>query len=177
MAQTILVIDDSASLRQVVAMALKGAGYTVLEAGDGLAALALLDGRKIGMAVCDVNMPRMGGMSCQGGQGPAGLPLPAHPDADNGKPGVQEGRRPRRGRQGLDGQAIFSLVPAERSVQALPALITGAAAQPGPSMTSTFELPTELTIYGAMETRDALLAWATSRPPGRTARWEVSACR
>lgn len=62
MAQTILIIDDSASLRQIVAMALKGAGYTVLEAGDGLAALALLDGRKIGMAVCDVNMPRMNGI-------------------------------------------------------------------------------------------------------------------
>jgi two-component system chemotaxis response regulator CheY len=62
MAQTILVIDDSASLRQIVAMALKGAGYTVLEAGDGMAALALLDGRKIGMAVCDVNMPRMNGI-------------------------------------------------------------------------------------------------------------------
>ncbi len=62
MAQTILVIDDSASLRQVVAMALRGAGYEVLEAGDGQAALALLDGRKIGMAVCDVNMPRMNGI-------------------------------------------------------------------------------------------------------------------
>jgi two-component system chemotaxis response regulator CheY len=62
MAQTILVIDDSASLRQVVAMALQGAGYDVLQAGDGQAALALLDGRKIGMAVCDVNMPRMNGI-------------------------------------------------------------------------------------------------------------------
>ncbi|MBP8286904.1 MAG: response regulator [Rhodoferax sp.] len=62
MAQTILVIDDSASLRQVVAMALKGAGYDVLEAGDGQAALALLDGRKIHMAICDVNMPRMNGI-------------------------------------------------------------------------------------------------------------------
>lgn len=62
MAQTILVIDDSASLRQVVTMALQGAGYEVLQAGDGQAALALLDGRKIGMAVCDVNMPRMNGI-------------------------------------------------------------------------------------------------------------------
>ena len=62
MAQTILVIDDSASLRQVVAMALKGAGYDVLEAGDGQAALALLDGRKVNMAICDVNMPRMNGI-------------------------------------------------------------------------------------------------------------------
>lgn len=62
MAQTILVIDDSASLRQVVAMALQGAGYEVLQAGDGQAAMALLDGRKINMAVCDVNMPRMNGI-------------------------------------------------------------------------------------------------------------------
>ena len=62
MAQTILIIDDSASLSQVVAMALQGAGYDVLQAGDGQAALALLDGRKIGMAICDVNMPRMNGI-------------------------------------------------------------------------------------------------------------------
>ncbi len=62
MAQTILVVDDSASLRQVVVMALQGAGYEVLQAGDGQAALALLDGRKIHMVVCDVNMPRMNGI-------------------------------------------------------------------------------------------------------------------
>ncbi len=62
MAVSILVIDDSASLRQVVAMTLKAAGYDVLQAGDGREALAMLDGRKIGMAVCDVNMPNMNGI-------------------------------------------------------------------------------------------------------------------
>ena len=62
MAKTILVIDDSASLRQVVKMALTGAGYNVLEAGDGQAALALLDGRQVNMAICDVNMPIMNGI-------------------------------------------------------------------------------------------------------------------
>jgi two-component system, chemotaxis family, chemotaxis protein CheY len=62
MAKTILVVDDSASLRQVVKMALQGAGYSVLEAGDGAAALALLDGRTVDMVVCDVNMPRMSGI-------------------------------------------------------------------------------------------------------------------
>ena len=39
-----------------------GAGYNVLEAGDGQAALALLDGRSINMVVCDVNMPIMNGI-------------------------------------------------------------------------------------------------------------------
>ncbi|MEY4736420.1 MAG: hypothetical protein RL302_739 [Pseudomonadota bacterium] len=62
MALTILVIDDSTSLRQVVAMTLKGAGYDVLQAGDGKEALAFLDGRKIAMSVCDVNMPNMNGI-------------------------------------------------------------------------------------------------------------------
>ena len=62
MAKTVLVIDDSASLRQVVKMALTGAGYSVIEAGDGQAALALLDGRQINMAICDVNMPVMNGI-------------------------------------------------------------------------------------------------------------------
>lgn len=62
MAKTILVIDDSASLRQVVRMALTGAGYDVIEAPDGKAALGLLDGRQVNMAVCDINMPVMNGI-------------------------------------------------------------------------------------------------------------------
>lgn len=62
MAKTILVIDDSSSLRKVVGMALTGAGYNVIEACDGKEALALLDGRTINMAVCDVNMPNMNGI-------------------------------------------------------------------------------------------------------------------
>lgn len=62
MAKTILIIDDSASLRQVVRMALTGAGYNVIEAGNGKLALALLDGRPVHMAICDVNMPIMNGI-------------------------------------------------------------------------------------------------------------------
>lgn len=62
MSKTILIVDDSASLRQVVRMALQAAGHTVLEAGDGKAALAMLDGRTVDMAVCDVNMPVLNGI-------------------------------------------------------------------------------------------------------------------
>lgn len=63
MAKTILVVDDSASLRQVVGIALTGAGYEVLEASDGKDALGKLDGRKVHLIISDVNMPNMDGIS------------------------------------------------------------------------------------------------------------------
>lgn len=63
MAKTILIIDDSVSLRQVVGIALAGAGYEVLEAYDGQDALTKLDGRKIHLMICDVNMPNMDGIT------------------------------------------------------------------------------------------------------------------
>ena len=59
----ILVIDDSASLRQVVGITLKTAGFEVLEAADGQDALGKLDGRKIHLMICDVNMPVMDGIT------------------------------------------------------------------------------------------------------------------
>ena len=64
MAKTILVVDDSASLRTVVKMALTRAGYDVLEAGDGREALAVLDrASKVHLIVSDVNMPNMDGIT------------------------------------------------------------------------------------------------------------------
>lgn len=63
MAKTILVVDDSASLRQVVGIALKGAGYDVVEGCDGKDALGKLDGRKLNLIISDVNMPNMDGIS------------------------------------------------------------------------------------------------------------------
>ena len=63
MAKTIMIIDDSVSLRQVVGIALSTAGYEVIEACDGQDALAKLTGAKIHLMICDVNMPNMDGIS------------------------------------------------------------------------------------------------------------------
>ena len=64
MAKTVLIVDDSSSLRTVVRMALTRAGYEVLEASDGLEGLARLDeGQRVHLVVSDVNMPRMDGIS------------------------------------------------------------------------------------------------------------------
>ncbi len=63
MSKSIMIVDDSASLRQVVSIALTGAGYEVVEACDGKDALAKLDGRKLHLIISDVNMPNMDGIS------------------------------------------------------------------------------------------------------------------
>ena len=63
MNKTIMIVDDSASLRQVVGIALRQAGYDVLEAGDGKDALSKLNGQKVHMIISDVNMPNMDGIS------------------------------------------------------------------------------------------------------------------
>ena len=63
MRKKILVIDDSASLRQVVSIALNTAGYEPIEAEDGQDALVKLTGNKIHLAICDVNMPVMDGIT------------------------------------------------------------------------------------------------------------------
>lgn len=64
MAKTILIVDDSSSLRMVVKLALMRAGYEVIEAGDGKEALAQLEKTaKVHLIVSDVNMPNMDGIT------------------------------------------------------------------------------------------------------------------
>jgi two-component system chemotaxis response regulator CheY len=64
MPKTILIVDDSSSLRTVVKIALGRAGYDVLEAGDGKEGLTALDkAGKVHLIVSDVNMPHMDGIS------------------------------------------------------------------------------------------------------------------
>ena len=63
MAKTILILDDSAPIRQVVSIALRGAGYEVIEAKDGIDGIDKLNGQKLNLIITDVNMPRMDGIT------------------------------------------------------------------------------------------------------------------
>ncbi|AVS62979.1 response regulator [Paracidovorax avenae] len=63
MAKTILIVDDSASVRSVVGIALRGAGYDVIEGCDGSDALRRLTGQKVHLIISDVNMPNMDGIT------------------------------------------------------------------------------------------------------------------
>jgi two-component system chemotaxis response regulator CheY len=62
MTKTIMVVDDSASLRMVVGMALKNAGYGVIEGCDGKDALGKLTGQKVHLIITDLNMPNLDGI-------------------------------------------------------------------------------------------------------------------
>ena len=64
MGKTILVVDDSVSMRQMVSFTLTGAGYEVVEAGDGKEAVDKLNGgAKPNLVITDLNMPNMDGIS------------------------------------------------------------------------------------------------------------------
>ncbi|HRH77547.1 MAG TPA: response regulator [Cellvibrionaceae bacterium] len=63
MSKVILVVDDSTSVRQLVGIALRECGYTIIEAQDGSEALKKLAGQKVDLVVSDVNMPNMDGIT------------------------------------------------------------------------------------------------------------------
>jgi two-component system chemotaxis response regulator CheY len=63
MSKKVLVVDDSATVRQQVRSALSMAGFEVVEASDGVDGMARIDeSRDLSAVICDVNMPRMNGL-------------------------------------------------------------------------------------------------------------------
>jgi two-component system, chemotaxis family, chemotaxis protein CheY len=60
--KTILTVDDSASVRQMVKITLSAAGYAVVEASDGRDGLAKAQSHSVNMIVTDLNMPNMNGL-------------------------------------------------------------------------------------------------------------------
>ena len=62
MGKTVMIVDDSASMRQVVGFALKDAGFDVIAAVDGKDAVGKLTGTKVDMIITDLNMPNLNGI-------------------------------------------------------------------------------------------------------------------
>jgi len=62
MGKKVLFVDDSASMRQVVGMAITGAGYDVTTAVDGVDGVAKLNQDKFDVIISDLNMPNMNGI-------------------------------------------------------------------------------------------------------------------
>ncbi len=63
MAKRILTVDDSKTMRDMVSFTLKGAGFEVVEAEDGVKAIALLAKTKVDAIITDINMPNMDGVT------------------------------------------------------------------------------------------------------------------
>jgi two-component system chemotaxis response regulator CheY len=63
MSKTVLTVDDSASMRQMVKLTLSGAGYDVVEAADGKEALARIGSADVKLVITDLNMPTMDGLA------------------------------------------------------------------------------------------------------------------
>jgi two-component system chemotaxis response regulator CheY len=62
MAKTIMTVDDSSSMRQMVSFTLTDAGFTAVQACDGVDAISKVDNQKIDLFITDLNMPNMDGM-------------------------------------------------------------------------------------------------------------------
>ena len=62
MGRNILIVDDSASMRQLVSFTLSDAGYDVVQAVDGADAMDKATGLKAEMVITDLNMPKMDGL-------------------------------------------------------------------------------------------------------------------
>ncbi len=62
MAKVIMTVDDSASIRQMVGLTLRGAGFEVVEAEDGIEAITKLKEQHVDMLITDLNMPNMDGI-------------------------------------------------------------------------------------------------------------------
>lgn len=109
MAKTVLAIDDSASIRQMVAFTLKSSGYEVIEAVDGQDGLDKAKTKSVNLVLTDQNMPRMDGLTLiRNLRGMGAVQGDAHSHAHDRVVRRDEGARTGCGCDRLAGQALRS---------------------------------------------------------------------
>jgi CheY-like chemotaxis protein/DNA-binding XRE family transcriptional regulator len=115
MGATVLVIDDSQMVRHEVRTALSGAGFSIVEAQDGIDALQKLGATDVNLVVCDINMPRMNGIDFLEQMKKDARPRRhAH---DRGPARAHLARQGARG-QGVDREALQARSPRRRGEEA-----------------------------------------------------------
>jgi len=62
MTKKILTVDDALTMRKMISLTLRGAGYDIVEAADGMDALNVVRNQQVDLMIVDVNMPRMNGI-------------------------------------------------------------------------------------------------------------------
>ena len=104
---TILTVDDSRTMRDMLRLALADAGYRVVQAVDGLHGLEVLSSEQPNVIITDINMPRLRRLRIhRAGPDRFAVPRRSDPGSDHRKLGGQEEPGATRRRHGLDRQAI-----------------------------------------------------------------------
>jgi len=86
MSKVVLVVDDSVTIRQELALVLTPEGFNVVEAADGVDALARVRAGGVSLVLCDVNMPRMNGLDFLDKLNELGLRVPVLMLTTEGEP-------------------------------------------------------------------------------------------
>jgi two-component system chemotaxis response regulator CheY len=86
MSKVVLVVDDSVTIRQELALVLAPEGFHVVEAADGVDALARVRAGGVALILCDVNMPRMNGLEFLDKLNGLGLQVPVLMLTTEGEP-------------------------------------------------------------------------------------------
>ena len=102
-----MAVDDSASLRQMVSVVLRGGGYQVIESVDGLDALSKLKGQELHLFLTDINMPKMDGFEfTREVRAMPAIQVRPHRSVNHRVDSGKETARQGRGRDGLDRQTF-----------------------------------------------------------------------
>jgi Response regulator receiver domain len=115
-----LTVDDTRSMREMVSVTLRGGGFDVVQAEDGVTALKVLRENDVDVTITDLNMPNTDGLQLEGVARQPGVqgqadPVPHHPQRRR-----RQGQGARCRRHRLDREAVRSATPRPGRQQDMP---------------------------------------------------------